>query len=374
MSSLDHSTASQIAMQPLSTLAFRGHYAYDCAMSETNFQALVVRETENGFTRQVEDRTFDDLPPGDVLIRVRYSSLNYKDALSASGNRGVTRRYPHTPGIDAVGQVVESIDPALQPGAWVITGGYDLGMNTAGGFGQYIRVPSNWLLPLPPGLDPLSTMVLGTAGFTAALSLDKLESAGLRPGMGDVLVTGATGGVGSVAVALLAKQGYRTVAATGKLDQTLLLQTLGAAEVIDRRTLEEGADKALLKQRWTAVVDTVGGPILAGAIKATVANGWVTTCGNVASADLPITVYPFILRGVSLFGVDSANATPEVRRKILAKMLGPWRLDLPRELITITVLEGLSQQIDRTLQGQQVGRVIVDLWPQAPLQSPQGQT
>jgi putative YhdH/YhfP family quinone oxidoreductase len=237
-------------------------------------------------------------------------------------------------------------------------------MNTAGGFGQYIRVPATWLLPLPHGVDPLSTMVLGTAGFTAALSLYKLENAGLRPEMGDVLVTGATGGVGSLAVALLAKAGYRVVAATGKLDHAPLLQTLGAAEVIHRSTLTEGADKALLKQRWAAVIDTVGGPILAGAIKATLANGCVTTCGNVASPDLPLTVYPFILRGVSLLGIDAANTPLEIRRMILAKLLTSWRIDLPPQIITITDLAGLSAQIERTLQGQQVGRVVVDLWPQ----------
>jgi putative YhdH/YhfP family quinone oxidoreductase len=343
-------------------------------MNDTHFQALVVRETESGFTRQVENRTVADLPAGDVLIRVRYSSLNYKDALSATGNRGVTRRYPHTPGIDAVGQVAESAAPAFKPDDWVVTGGYDLGMNTAGGFGQYIRVPAHWLLPLPAGVDPLATMILGTAGFTAALSLYKLESAGLRPEMGDVLVTGATGGVGSVAVALLAKAGYRVVAATGKTEQTPLLQKLGAAEVIHRSTLEEGADKALLKQRWAAVIDTVGGPILANAIKATIANGWVTTCGNVASPDLPITVYPFILRGVSLLGIDAANTTLEIRRKLLAKLLTTWRIELPPELITMTDLAGLSEQIERTLSGQQTGRVIVDLWPQTEQSSTPGRS
>jgi putative YhdH/YhfP family quinone oxidoreductase len=207
-------------------------------------------------------------------------------------------------------------------------------------------------------------MILGTAGFTAGLSLYKLEDAGLRPDMGDVLVTGATGGVGSVAVALLTKAGYRVIAATGKLDQAPFLTSLGAAEVIHRSTLEEGADKALLRQRWAAVVDTVGGPILVGAIKATAANGWITTCGNVASPDMNITVYPFILRGVSLLGIDAANTPLELRRKVFAKLLTTWRVELPPELITITDLHGLSHQIDRTLQGQQVGRVIVDLWPE----------
>jgi putative YhdH/YhfP family quinone oxidoreductase len=334
-------------------------------MDNLTFQALVVRENENGFIRQVENRTIADLPTGDVLIRVRYSSLNYKDALSANGNRGVTRRYPHTPGVDAVGEVVESSDAAIKPGDWVVTGGYDLGMNTAGGFGQYIRVPAEWVLALPRGVDPLEVMILGTAGFTAALSLYKLETAGLRPEMGEVLVTGATGGVGSVAVALLAKAGYRVVAATGKMEHAPLLQELGAAEVIPRSALEEGNERALLKQRWAAVVDNVGGQILANAIKSTVANGWVTTCGNVASPDLTLTVYPFILRGVSLLGVDAANTPMEIRRTVLAKLLTTWRIKLPAALVTITDLPGLPAQIERTLQGQQVGRVVLDLWPES---------
>ena len=333
------------------------------SLDHTTFDALVVREVEHNFTRQVETRTVSDLPTGEVLLRVRYSSLNYKDALSASGNRGVTRHYPHTPGVDAVGEVAASDDPAFQVGDWVITGGYDLGMNTAGGFGQYIRVPAKWLLPLPRGIDPFSTMVLGTAGFTAGLSLHKLEEAGLRPELGEVLVTGATGGVGSVAVALLAKAGYRVVASTGKTEQAPLLQQLGAAETIGRDALQAGADKALLKQRWAAVVETVGGQILANAIKSTAANGWITTCGNVASAELPITVYPFILRGVNLLGVDAANATLDVRRKVFAKLLTTWRVELPTSLVTKITLPELPAQIDRTLQGQQVGRVVVDLWP-----------
>lgn len=332
--------------------------------NNTLFQALVVRETADGFTQQVENRTIADLPAGDVLMQVRYSSLNYKDALSANGNRGVTRNYPHTPGIDAVGQVAESSDPAFQPGDWVITGGYDLGMNTDGGFGQYVRVPAQWVLPLPFAVDAQTAMLLGTTGITAALSLYKLEAAGLRPGMGDVLVTGATGGVGSVAVALLAKAGYHVVAATGKLDQAPFLHKLGAAKVIERQELETGNEKALLKQRWIAVLDTVGGQILANAIKATVANGWVTTCGNVASGDLPITVYPFILRGVTLLGIDAANASLEIRDQLLQKLLTTWRIDLPADLTTVIELTDLPAQIDRSLNGQQVGRVVIDLWPE----------
>jgi acrylyl-CoA reductase (NADPH) len=331
-------------------------------MNSSIYQALVVRERANGFSRQVETCAIADLPPGDILIQVQYSSLNYKDALSATGNRGITRRYPHTPGIDAVGLVVESADPALQPGDLVIASGYDLGMNTYGGFGQYIRVPSTWVVRLPSTLDARTSMALGTGGFTAALCLHKLEAAGLHPALGDVLVTGATGGVGSVSVALLAKLGYRIVAATGKLDQAPLLHALGAAEVIHRNTLEEGAEKALLKQRWAAVIDTVGGPILAGALKSTIANGWVAACGNVASPDLALTVYPFILRGVSLLGIDAANCSLTLRRHLWQKLADAWRLTLPKNVLTYTDLAGLSTEIDKMLQGRHIGRIVVDLW------------
>lgn len=354
--------ALQIALQPLQHIVIHDHCAYDCMMNPTSYQALVVRERANGFTRQVESCAIGDLPPGDLLIQVHYSSLNYKDALSASGNRGITRRYPHTPGIDAVGEVVESADPSLQPGDLVIASGYDLGMNTPGGFGQYIRVPSTWVVRLPTTLDALNSMALGTGGFTAALCLHKLEAAGLHPALGDVLVTGATGGVGSVSVALLAKLGYRTVAATGKLDQAPLLHALGAAEVIHRNTLEEGAEKALLKQRWAAVIDTVGGPILAGALKSTNANGWVAACGNVASPDLALTVYPFILRGISLLGVDAANCSLAIRHQLWEKLADAWRLTLPENAVTHTDLAGLPAEIDKMRQGQHIGRIVVDLW------------
>jgi acrylyl-CoA reductase (NADPH) len=332
-------------------------------MIQTPFQAFVVHVTDTGIVRQIETRAVDDLPPGDLLIRVRYSSLNYKDALSANGNRGVTRHYPHTPGIDAVGEVVESAHPAFRPGDRVIAGGYDLGMNTPGGYGQYIRIPAGWALPLPPDTDPLHAIVLGTAGFTAALCLQRLEDAGLRAADGgEILITGATGGVGSLAVMLLAQQGYHVVAATGKPEQADLLRALGAATVIDRRTLEEHAEKALHKQRWAAVIDTVGGAILANALKATRAYGWVAACGNAASPELSLTVYPFILRGVSLIGVDAANCSLELRQKIWGKLSGPWQLHDLSRLTTVIGLADLSAAIDATLAGQQVGRVVVDLW------------
>lgn len=330
-------------------------------MPQETYPALVVHLTDGAVTRRVEQRPLADLPPGELLVRVDCSSLNYKDALSANGNRGVTRTYPHTPGIDAAGTVVESDDPTWQPGDAVIVSGYDLGMNTAGGFGRYIRVPGDWAVRLPRELDAFSAMVLGTAGFTAGLALQRLHQAGLTPDDGEVLITGASGGVGTLAIALLAKLGYRVVAATGKPELRQLFGEIGAAEVIDRRELEGHGHKALLPQRWAAAIDTVGGPILAGVIKSTRANGLVAACGNAASPKLALTVYPFILRGVSLLGIDAATCSLEVRRDLWARLAGPWRVELPDELITVTGLDGLSAHIDRTLQGQQAGRVVVDL-------------
>src|SRR5690554_7155493 len=214
----------------------------------STYQALWVTETPQ-FQQSVVERSMDDLPEGEVLIRVRYSSLNYKDALSATGNRGVTRTFPHTPGIDAAGVVEHSSVAELAAGDEVIVTGYDLGMNTYGGLADYIRVPAGWLIKRPAGLGLREAMILGTAGFTAGLCVHKLVSAGLEPGDGDVLVTGATGGVGSVAVKLLSQLGYRVTAATGKQEQAAFLQELGAAEVIDRAELNEGTDRPMLKTR-----------------------------------------------------------------------------------------------------------------------------
>lgn len=330
-------------------------------MHPDSFPAFVVHVDHGAVTRRVETRTVDALPPGDLLVRVETSSLNYKDALSANGNRGVTRHYPHTPGIDACGIVIESSDAAFHPGDAVIVGGYDLGMNTPGGYGRYIRVPAAWVVALPATLDAFGAMVLGTAGFTAALCMQRLQDAGLTPDHGEVLVTGASGGVGTLAIALLAKLGYRVVAATGKPELRDLFHALGAAEIVDRQELEADGHKALLKQRWAAAIDTVGGPILAGVIKSTRANGLVAACGNAASPELALTVYPFILRGVSLLGVDAANCSIEIRRRLWAKLAAEWFIQLPPELVTVTSLDGLSTHIDRTLQAQQAGRIVVDL-------------
>jgi acrylyl-CoA reductase (NADPH) len=329
-------------------------------MEARTFRALVVEETgDKKYIRGITTKTTAELPAGEVLVRVHYSSLNYKDALSATGNRGVTRRYPHTPGIDAAGVVMESGLSELPPGTQVIVSCYDLGMNTPGGFGEYIRVPAAWVLPCPSGLTLKESMVFGTAGFTAALSVERLRNHGLHPDQGRVLVTGATGGVGSVAVALLARQGFSITAVSGKADQHDFLYSLGAEKIISRQAATDTKNRALLKEQWAGVVDTVGGPILATAIKGTKYGGAVTCCGNVAAPDLELTVYPFILRGVALLGIDAAKCDMALRRLVWEKLAGPWKLEMLADLAETISLAELDRYIDEMLQGRIKGRVVL---------------
>jgi len=330
-------------------------------MTAETFNALVVRAGEDKtYRRQILQRSIDDLPDGDVLIRVQYSSLNYKDALSAIGNKGVTRNYPHTPGIDAAGAVVDSRVGAFKPGDPVLVTGYDLGMNTSGGFGQYVRVPAEWVVPLPAGLNGKESMTYGTAGFTAGMGISFLTE-NVSTEDGPVLVTGATGGVGSVAVAVLAKLGYSVAAVTGKTAETEFLTGLGASQIVDRADAADTSGRPLLKGQWAGVLDTVGGEILATAVKATQAWGTVTCCGNVASPDLPLTVFPFILRGVRLIGIDSQNCPMDFRLRVWENLAGPWKIDGFERLATEISLDGLNDNIDRILKGLQKGRVVVNL-------------
>jgi len=327
------------------------------------FKAIIVEETApKEFNRRIGERRIDDLPTGEVVVRVLYSSLNYKDALSATGNPGVTRRFPHTPGIDAAGEVAFCSDGSYAPGDQVLVTGYDLGMNTAGGFGQYIRVPSSWVLPIPPGLTARDSMILGTAGLTAALSVLKMITNGVRPESGDIIVTGASGGVGSIAVALLAKIGYRVVAATGKPAEAETILALGAAEVIDRNDLLKGAERPLLTERWAGAVDVVGGATLAAILKAARYGGTVTCCGLVGSSDLPVNVFPFILRGVSLLGIDSVLCQKDIRRDIWERLAGQWRLENFRKSVHECSLDELEGNIQNMLQGESKGRTVVNLW------------
>lgn len=331
-------------------------------MSE-NFQALWISETEDGkFERQIAERNTDDLPAGDVLVKVAYSALNYKDALSASGNKGVTRKYPHTPGIDAAGVVTESSHADFKPGDEVLVTSYDLGMNTSGGFGGYIRVPADWVIPLPAGLSLQESMILGTAGLTAAISVHKLRHAGVTPDKGEVLVTGASGGVGSLGVAILAKLGYTVVAGTGKAAAQDWLRGLGASGFVSREELVDDSGKPLLRTRWAGVLDTVGGEVLTTALKTTHPHGAVSCCGNVASPKLPTTVFPFILRGLDLLGVDSQNYPMAERRELWNKLGGDWKPQTLHDIMTETDLAELKDRwIDTILAGGTQGRVVVKL-------------
>jgi putative YhdH/YhfP family quinone oxidoreductase len=330
--------------------------------SSAPFPALVVDLTaDKQFVRTIREKQIDDLPPGDLLVRVRYSSLNYKDALSATGHPGVTRQFPHTPGIDAAGEVVACDSGSFVPGERVIVTGYDLGMETDGGWGTYIRIPSGWAVRLPEGLTLRESMALGTAGFTAALSALKLEHAGVKPDDGEILVTGATGGVGSIAVSILARAGYRVVAATGKSADEAFLRTLGAAAVIPREEVTAGSERPMMKERWAGVVDVVGGEILAAAIKSTRCGGAVTCCGLVGSADLAMNVFPFILRGVSLLGIDSVNCPPAPRLQVWSRLSTDWKPGHLSEIISEVSLQGLDEKIRDILLGSIRGRVVIKL-------------
>jgi len=331
-------------------------------MQERTFSAMIVEESKpREFIREVRNRNIDDLPAGDLLVKVHYSSLNYKDALSATGRPGVTRRYPHTPGIDAAGVVMECASGSFIPGDAVLVTGYDLGMDTAGGFGQYIRIPSEWALPLPAGLTPRESMILGTAGFTAGLSAWKLQQNGVQPGGGDILVTGATGGVGSIAVAILARAGYRVIAATGKPAESGFLHALGAAEVIERQNVLTGAERPMMKERWAGVVDVVGGEMLAAAIKSTRYGGTVTCCGLVGSAELSVSVFPFILRGVSLLGIDSVQCPRRLRQSVWEKLAGEWKPADLEATATECTLHSMEAHIQQILSGTARGRTLVNL-------------
>ena len=331
------------------------------SMADDIFKALVIAAgDDNTYTRQIEEKGLNSLPDGDVLIQVDYSSLNYKDALSAIGNKGVTRTYPHTPGIDAAGTVADSKVESFKKGDQVLVTGYDLGMNTSGGFGRFIRVPENWVVPIPKNLTLKESMIYGTAGVTAGMSVLFLSER-VKPEDGRILVTGATGGVGSLSVAILSKLGYAVTALTGKTEETAFLESIGASQIIDRDSSVDTSGRPLLKEQWAGVVDTVGGEILTTAIKSTNSWGTVTCCGNVASPDLSLTVFPFILRGLRLIGIDSQNCPMDIRLKVWEKLAGNWKIDHLNNLVKEIKLDALSDNIDIILNGRQKGRVVVNL-------------
>ena len=329
-------------------------------MEAIEFRAFVVEESAGVFTGAIRKRTVDDLPDNDLLVRVHYSSLNYKDALSATGGRGVTKRYPHTPGIDAVGSVVTSDSGLFRENENVIVTSYDLGMNTAGGFGQYIRVPSEWAVRLPEGMTTKESMIFGTAGLTAGLSVLRLMET-VKPEHGKIAVSGATGGVGALSVGMLAKLGYSVSAISGKEQEHEFLFELGADEVVARQEYEEENRHPLLKGEFAGAIDTVGGSILAAVIKSTKPMGVITCCGNVASPKLDLTVYPFILRGVSLIGIDSQNCPMEHREMVWNKLALEWKPDNLAGLCCEISLGELPKAIEKMLAGKLRGRTVVKI-------------
>jgi len=298
---------------------------------------------------------------GEVLIKVQYSSVNYKDALSASGNRGVTRSFPHTPGIDAAGTVVSDASGIFPEGTEVVIFGYDLGMNTCGGYGEYIRVPAAWVLAKPANLSLEDSMRWGTAGFTAALSVEKLLKADIKPDAGKVIVTGATGGVGSVAVALLSKLGFEVVAVTGKAAATDWLLSIGATEVLDRNDLLPMAKKPMTRPLYQAGIDTCGGDMISAVLPQLQYGGALTTCGMVAGAEFSASVFPFILRGVDLLGVDSVEIPQTHKQLLIKKVADDWQLPSLADF-TQTIGRGeLSGVLANVLAGKGQGRYLLDL-------------
>ncbi|WP_207669906.1 acryloyl-CoA reductase [Thermaerobacter sp. FW80] len=325
------------------------------------FSAYLVERLDDGTLRQgVRTLTAADLPPGEVTIRVAYSGVNYKDGLASRPDGRVVRSYPMVPGIDLAGKVVESADPRFRPGDPVLVTGYELGVSHYGGYAQYARVPAGWVVPLPRGLDLREAMILGTAGFTAALALHRLEDHGLAPGQGPVLVTGASGGVGSIAVALLARRGYEVVASTGKAEAVDYLRRLGASRVIPRDEVAVTGGKPLEKQQWAAAIDAVGGDTLAHVLRTTRYGGAVAAVGLTGGSHLHTTVFPFILRGVSLLGIDSVYCPMPLRMRIWQRLAGDLRPEALEAMVYREVgLTELPQAFDDVLAGRVRGRILV---------------
>ena len=327
---------------------------------QIKFNSFVIEEKEQQFFGSIRTRSVSDLPAGDLLIKVCYSSLNYKDALSATGNKGVTKKYPHTPGIDAAGTVISSASDHFKKGDKVIVTSYDLGMNTDGGFGQYIRVPEEWAVRLPEEMTMKEAMIIGTAGLTAGISVLRLTEQ-VRPEYGKVIVSGATGGVGSLSVTILAQLGYDVIAITGKEEEQNFLYSLGAKEIRLRQEFENGETPPLLKGIFAGGIDTVGGNILENMIKSCQPMGVITCCGNAASPKLNLTVFPFILRGISLIGIDSQNYPMLARKIVWNKLAKEWKPAKLMNIYTEISLTGLNEKIEQMLRGKLKGRTILNL-------------
>ena len=329
----------------------------------STFRALEASETEGKFSLKIVEKPIADLPEGDLLIKVDFSSLNYKDAMSASGMPGVTRNYPHTPGIDAAGKIAESRVPDFKEGDEVIVTGYDLGMNTSGGFGEYIRVPSSWAVHLPKGLTAKESMSLGTAGLTAGLSIHALDSFREYTGLKNTksVVSGATGGVGSISVMLLSKLGSEVTAVTGKNDQSDFLHTIGASNILSREELAETARKPIGKSLWDVGVDVASGEILSLLLTSLSPGGAVACSGLVGGPSFESSIFPFILRGNALIGIDSVEIPLKDKEHIWEHFAHDWVLEGLDKSTKEVSLDNLEVEIESILSGNQVGRVLVKI-------------
>ena len=330
-------------------------------MPNGSFTALVLKREDGAVAAALERLDESALPAGDVTVRVAYSSLNYKDGMILAGQGGLVRDYPHVPGVDLAGTVERSDSPDYRPGDEVVLTGWFVGERHWGGYAQMARLKSEWLLPLPEGLNARRAMAIGTAGLTAMLSVIALEQHGLVPGDGEVLVTGAGGGVGSVAVVLLASLGYTVVASTGRAETHDYLRSLGASAIIDRAELAEPSKRPLEAERWAGAIDTVGSHTLAAILRTLRYRGSVAACGLAGGAELPATVIPFLLRGVNLLGIDSVRCAVERRREAwgrLARGAPMDKLDALTQVVPLGEVVALGRQI---LKGQVRGRVVVDV-------------
>jgi putative YhdH/YhfP family quinone oxidoreductase len=331
-------------------------------MLPETFRCYLVKKTgKDQVQAAVERRPLVELPAGDLLIKVSYSSINYKDAMAAQGHPGVARAFPHVPGIDAVGTVAQSSSSAFRVGDEVLLTSYELGVERWGGWAEFVRVQSDWVVPLPQGMSMVDCMTLGTAGLTAGLSIRALQQHGVDPSAGEVLVTGATGGVGSLAVMLLAANGYTVIAVSGKPERIEWLRQLGASRVILREDAQDGSKRPLLSAAWAGIVDTVGGPMLASLLRTVNNEGCVAACGVAGGAELHTSVYPFILRGVTLRGIDSAWCSMQRRREVWQLLAREWKLDALDKMRQTVGLDELAANAPQLLAGSHVGRTVVDV-------------
>ena len=327
----------------------------------SKFKAFLIEEAEEGVNSSFKTIDTADLDPGEVLIKTAYSSVNFKDALAATGAGKIIRRFPCVGGIDLSGVVVESSSDEFKVGQEVIATSYDIGVAHHGGYAEYCRVPAKWIVPMPTGLDLFSSMALGTAGFTAGLAVERMEHNGLNPDAGPVLVNGATGGVGGIAIDILSAMGYDVTAMTGKPDQSDYLKSLGAAEILDTASLDLAKIRPLGRETWAGVVDNLGGDILSWLASTVKVGGAIASIGLAASFKFNTTVMPYILRGVTLAGIDSVNAEMEIRRKVwvrLATDMKPKNLD---KIVTTVAFDDLPAIFQKVMQAKMRGRSVVKI-------------